>query len=326
MDSARTAASARRTMIAAILALSAASAAYRLLVMTDLQHTSLVFIGIPALIAIALLWVQPVTAAGTVHKTITIALCLSGVVFGEGLVCILMASPLFYVIGMLVARFARPSPPLGPDGMPIVEDTHWRRLAILALVPMSLEGVVPHFELGRDEVVVESRVVAASAAEVRAALAGPMRFERAIPRFFRLGFPTPGASTGEGLEPGDTRSVQFLHGGHHPGTLTMQVSQVDSASVTFTAVHDDSYVTHWLSWRDATVTWRALAPNRSVVTWTLRYSRRLDPAWYFKPLERYGVSLAAGYLIETLATPRGALPVTRVHIETRAVGPAHGAH
>jgi hypothetical protein len=45
------------------------------------------------------------------------------------------------------------------------------------------------------------------------------------------------------------------------------------------------------------------------VTWTLRYRRRLDPAWYFVPLERYGARLAAGYLIETLATPR--LPIAR---------------
>jgi hypothetical protein len=39
------------------------------------------------------------------------------------------------------------------------------------------------------------------------------------------------------------------------------------------------------------------------VTWTLSYRRRLDPAFYFAPLERYGVRLAADYLIATLATP-----------------------
>jgi hypothetical protein len=33
----------------------------------------------------------------------------------------------------------------------------------------------------------------------------------------------------------------------------------------------------------------------------------LDPAWYFAPLERYGARLAAGYLVETLATPRPAV-------------------
>src|SRR5690349_23357385 len=39
--------------------------------------------------------VQPRTSVGTVNKTVAIALCLSGILFGEGFVCILMASPLF---------------------------------------------------------------------------------------------------------------------------------------------------------------------------------------------------------------------------------------
>ena len=60
----------------------------------------------------------------------------------------------------------------------------------------------------------------------------------------------------------------------------------------------------WLSWRRAEVSWREVAPGRTEVTWTLHYWRRLDPSWYFGPLERYGVGLAAGYLIETLAAPR----------------------
>jgi hypothetical protein len=41
-----------------------------------------------------------------------------------------------------------------------------------------------------------------------------------------------------------------------------------------------------------------------MVTWTLSYRRRLDPSWYFKPLERYGVGLAGKYLLSTLTTPR----------------------
>jgi hypothetical protein len=301
-----------------------ASVAYRVLVMTNLQHTSLVFIGIPALLAIALMWVQPTTASGTVHKTIAIALCLSAVVFGEGLVCILMAAPLFFGIGGVVGRLSA-SRPLGDDGSPVEEEATWSRLAILMIVPMSLEGVIPRFELSRDEVVAISRTVDATPAQVREALGEPMRFERALPRFFHLGFPEPGATSGHGLAVGDVRSVQFLHAGHHPGTLMLRVTQSDSARVTFTAISDDSYITHWLAWRDAEVSWRE-RQGKTEVTWTLRYSRRLDPAWYFKPLERYGVSLATGYLIETLATPRGRLQATRVHVSERTDAPGHRGH
>ena len=44
-------------------------------------------------------------------------------------------------------------------------------------------------------------------------------------------------------------------------------------------------------------------PSTTRVTWTLRYRRGLDPAWYFGPMEQYAARLAAGYLIDTVATP-----------------------
>jgi hypothetical protein len=305
MSESRTASSASRTLVASILALTIASIAYRLLVFSNLQHTSLVFIGIPALLALSLLWVQPKTSAGTVHKTIALALCMSGILFGEGFICIVMASPLFFLIGAVVARLRRSEPSLVDlDDEQTGSGSSVKRFGIALLLPLSFEGVVPGLELGRAEEITVSRVVSGNVEHVRAALAAPPRFDAELPGFFRIGFPVPGATTGEGLDVGDRRSVQFLHGGHHPGTLTLEVTRSSSSAVVFTAVSDDSYITHWLSWRSAEVQWQEIAPGQTRVTWTLRYERRLDPAWYFAPLERYGVRKAAGYLIESLATPR----------------------
>ncbi|HVG46249.1 MAG TPA: hypothetical protein VM890_16010, partial [Longimicrobium sp.] len=133
-------------------------------------------------------------------------------------------------------------------------------------------------------------------------LAGPMRFDRPLPAFLRLGFPTPGATEGAGLRVGDRRAVAFAHG-HHPGTLVMEVRAAAPGRVEFAPVADGSYLAHWLSWRSAEVRWREV-PGGTEVRWTLRWRRRLDPAWYFAPLERHGVGVAAGYLIDALATPR----------------------
>jgi len=304
MSDSHTAASARRTLVAAIAGLTVASIAYRLLISASLQHTSLVFIGIPALLALALVAVQPKTSAGTIHKTIALALCMSGIVFGEGFICILMASPLFFLVGAIVAWLRRPDPLLEPDDEDTpVGGTTAKRLGIMLLLPMSLEGVMPGLEMNRTEVVTVSRVVFADADAVRTALAAPMRFDRPLPRFFRIGFPTPVAMDGEGLAIHDRRSVQFLHG-HHPGNLVLAVTSSAPGAVMLSPIADDSYITHWLSWRSAEVRWTEIAKGQTRVTWTLRYERRLDPAWYFAPLERYGVRLAAEYLIETLATPR----------------------
>jgi len=286
---------ARASVMAVVITLVIVSVAYRVLVVKHLEHTSLVFIGLPALAAITLLHTRPQTAIGTVNKVIAILLCLSGILFGEGLICILMAAPIFFLVGTVI-------------GLVINKLTggKWRGVVSLVVVPLGLEGVVPSLAFDREERVTVTRTVEATPDQVRFALASTPRFDRELPQFFRLGFPTPTHTSGEGLAIGDERRVMFAHGQHHSGALVLRVTVADSASVAFTMGSDSSYITHWLSWEEADVRWAPVGAGRTRVTWTLRYRRRLDPAWYFVPLERYGARLAAGYLIETLATPRAA--------------------
>ena len=44
-----------------------------------------------------------------------------------------------------------------------------------------------------------------------------------------------------------------------------------------------------------------VAPGRTRVRWVLAFQRRLDPGWYFAPLERFGAREAAGSLIDGLS-------------------------
>ena len=62
-------------------------------------------------------------------------------------------------------------------------------------------------------------------------------------------------------------------------------------------------MTHFLSWQAATVEWTSIDAQTTKVTWTLQYRRGLDPAWYFGPWEKYITATAAGYLIDSVATP-----------------------
>jgi hypothetical protein len=280
-----------------------AGLAFRFARATGIDHTAFVFVGIPALLAVLVTMTpRPRTSMGTVMKATALALLIAGTVMGEAFICLLMASPIIFAIAAAAAvgaEYAR---------------KHWgndRRgaasaslLLLVAVAIPAMEGVIPRWHFEREASVTRTRVVAASPDEVERALAGPMRFDRGLPPFLRLGFPTPGETSGTGLRPGDRRSVAFAHG-HHPGTLVMEVRDVGPGRATFVPVSDGSYLVHWLSWRSAEVRWREV-PGGTEVEWTLRYRRRLDPAWYFAPMERYGVGLAAGYLIETLATPTAA--------------------
>ncbi|MDB4948314.1 MAG: hypothetical protein JWM27_963 [Gemmatimonadetes bacterium] len=290
----------RRTWVAIIIAITVASLAFRLLEIGGLQHTSAVFVGIPAILAIALvLSPKPGTPQGVAGRAVALGLLVAGIVFGEGFVCLLMASPLFFGVAALVTAIVNRSRKRsgGSGGKTYA-------LMLVLLTPAALEGVIPGFEVGREEAVTVERTVAGTPEQVAAALARTARFDRTLPAFFQLGFPMPMHPSGSGLAVGSVRTVGFDHGHHGSGTLALRVVESAPGRVSFAAERDDSYLLHWLTWRGAEVRWAADGAGRTRVRWTLRYRRRLDPAWYFGPLERYGTRQAAGYLIDSLARPR----------------------
>ncbi len=281
-----------------LIALVVGSLVFRVLTGIGLEHTSLVFIGIPAILA----WIMasaepPATATGSVMRTTTLALLVSWIFLGEAFICVFMASPIFYLVAAFVAWVKRAQ-----------ERGRSAKLLSVLLVPLALEGTTPALSTSRERQVVVESMVAADIDHVRARLAETPRFDRELPVFFRLGFPTPLHPTGEGLRVGDRRSVVFAHEGHHSGSLSLEIVESTPTLVRFAPVSDDSYLTHWLRWREAVVELRPAGQGQTLVRWTLRYSRRLDPSWYFDPLERYGVTLAAQYLHDNLTTPAARAP------------------
>lgn len=280
-------------LVAVCLAFAIVSLLLRFVYMRRLETTSVLFVGVPTVLSVLLaLTPRAPSVMGMVMKGITLGLLMSSILFGEGVVCILIAAPLCYLVGALVALAVQ-----------------WfnRRQAlsivVLPLTLLSLEGTNDRLSFDRDETVTVRRIVAASPSDVEAALGGPMRFRTDLPAFFKIGFPRPVEARGRGLSVGDPRFVRFAGGEGSPGDLVLLVAERRADGVTFGAIKDGSKVAHWLEWQQATVSWQSVDETHTAVVWTLRYRRGLDPAWYFGPLERYAVRLAAGYLVDNLATP-----------------------
>ncbi len=289
------------TLAGIIVAFAAGGIAYRLLVKHRLEQTSALFIGLPALVALILaLTPRAKSVMGIVMKGTTIALLLSAPILGEGFICIVMAAPIFYLVAFIVAlviKRIRSNPDLGPGGM--------LGLPLVPLLLMSLEGTHPSLSFSRQESVTVVRRVAGRPEDVERLLAAPPRFAAPLPLYLRLGFPRPVAARGEGLKGGDERIVHFAGGEGRPGDLRLRVEEHRPGAVIFRVVSDGTKVAHWLNLGSSEVQFREVAPGETEVSWTMRYERLLDPAWYFGPWERYGVRCAAGYLIETIATPGG---------------------
>lgn len=284
----------RSTLIGVILLLVAGSFGYRLLVWNHLEQTSAMFVGLPAILAIAVAMLpSPKSATGLILKVLSLFVLMSAVLFGEGSICILMAAPLVLGVGCIV-------------GLIIDHEKRRRGIPLMALpliVLMGVEGTTPQLSFPREEQVSVEKTVTATPAEVRAALAATPRFRTTLPLYLRLKFPLPSETSGGGLQEGALRVVRFAGGEGKPGNLVMRVGEADDQHVVFDAVSDTSHVAHWLKWEEARVDLSEVGPGQTRVRWTLRYRRDLDPAWYFGPWERYAARLAAGYLIDNLATP-----------------------
>lgn len=299
---------ARLPLAGALLALFAAVLGYEITHAGGLDQTALFYVGLPAVIAlVVVLTVRPRSIIGTAMATVTVGLALAGPLLREGLVCLIMAAPLFYLVAF---------------GIGWALDRRRSGLGALAVVPLllaaSLEGVggieyLPRADEGRAE-----RIVAAAPLDVAAALAAEPDY--AVPESSFLStvpFPRPRSAAGTGISVGDRRVIEFdprrtLGIGTRPTPRSMALevteSRVDASGgrVVFTVVGDTT-LARWLDLRSAEVAWTA-AEDGTEVAWTLRYERTFDPSWYFGPLQKYAMDEAAGYLLDTFDGRTAAAP------------------
>lgn len=281
------------------LAVGIVSILYRILVLGQKEQSALMFIGLPTAMAMLITFLPRATSAtGMIAKGITLFLLLLGILFIEGFICILLASPFFYAIGFIVGIFADKARALKEF------EKRFRVVVLPVLLLMSVEGVNGLLSFPRDESVTVEMDVSLPPAAARERLArGPQFVLSSLPSFLKLGFPAPHRIEGAGLEAGDEWLIRFAGGEGKPGDLRARVTASNPSHIVVERVSDTSHISHWLDWKEAEWTIRE-AGIGSRVSLTMRYRRLLDPAWYFKPIERYGVRMAGEYFLDqTFNTP-----------------------
>ena len=284
------------TYLGLIAAATVFALLYHWLLVKDLNHSALMFIGLPAVLAIVLaLTPKAKSATGGILKGMTLALLVLAPVLGEGMICILIVSPLYFAIGLIV-------------GVSLDHQRKRRQQTLgclaLLLLPLSLEGTTPALSLPREESVAVTRVVAAPAAQVAAALAESPRFDVPLPHILRIGFPVPLAASGSGSAPGDERRIHFSAAEGVPaGDVVVRITESEPGHLRSEVVKNDTKLNSWLLWTTSDVRWHALDAEHTEVTWSMSFRRQLDPAWYFAPMQRAAVRQAAAYMIATNATP-----------------------
>ena len=275
---------------------------YRLLHTARLEQSAALFVGLPALLAtvaaIIVLYSRAESATGIAVKAMTIVILLAGPLLNEGFVCVILGAPLLYLVAAVVGVLIDGINRVRRERQDRDKSASFGLLLLVVLFASSLEGTTPWLSLPRQASSTAERVVTGSPAEIEAALAAPPSFEKPMPGLLRIGFPTPTGVRGAGLQVGDTRTISFGR-----RSLVMRVDARTPTSVRFTAARDETVIAQWLTWQSAEVTWSDLGDGHTRVRWTLDYSRRLDPAWYFGPWEAVVTAQSAEYLIDSAATP-----------------------
>jgi hypothetical protein len=230
-------------LVALVAAFAIGGLTYHLLIHYRIGRSAAMFTGIPAILAIVLaLTPKARTVTGGILKGITLALLIVAPLLGEGYLCIWMASPLFYIVGILVGL--------------IVDWQRRNRKATLScialvLLPMSLEGVAPELSFRRAQTVEVNRIVNASSDAIEHQLALSMDLSKTLPMSLRIGFPRPLHVSGDGLDIGAQRTIHFAGAeGDPPGDLVLRVTSHQHGFVRFETVSDSSSLRNGLLGRN----------------------------------------------------------------------------
>ena len=280
----------KRILYIIVLIIAIASFAYRLIKFTNYGQSSLMFVGLPTLITLLVIKYSetPKSTYGITFKVITLFLLVSSIILGEGILCIIMAAPLFYGVSAFIIFMVE----LGSG-----DDKS--KLNSFIVLPAFL--IVSQIHQIHQEPPLETVSFTTTLHENHSldALNKSPNFLEDIPSFFKIGFPKPIAIEGTGLEVGDFRKIQFESSTKGIGTLHFQITKRTETEVIFKLITDDTHIGRWLSWKEVTVELKPSDGSKTEIVWTSKYTCDLNPAWYFRPIERYAVRKSTEHLVNS---------------------------
>ncbi len=281
----------KRNLVIVVIVLTIGSLVFRFLNKMELEQTTILFIGVPALITLLLIRYTdtPKSIYGIVFKTITFFLLITSIFLGEGIVCIIMMAPLFYGVSALIVLIFQ-----------IVSRKNKKsKLFSFSILPMLLIISSAHDIRPTPKLQIVNTSLVVNKNSTLKKLNRHPNFLNNYPNFFKLGFPKPTSIFGKGLEIGDNRRINFLSNTKGVGILHLKVIEKTNSKIVFVVINDSSHIKHWLDFKRITVLIDNKPHNTSIINWTTEYYCELTPSWYYNPLEKYAVEVMNKHLINS---------------------------
>lgn len=273
-----------------IIVLVIANIAFKILNEIRIEQTSILFVGIPALITILVIKYSktPKSAAGVVFTTVTIFLLLASILLGEGMVCIIIMAPIFYMIAGIIVLIIN-----------LLKKRDKSKLNTYIIIPV-LFILAQGYEINAEpELLKVTTTVEVQGHKTLTDFNKTPNFLKNYPNFFKIGFPEPVGIEGQGIQVGNSRKIQFKSKTKGVGILHLEIKNKTKNSITFNVVSDDTHIHHWLSWKTMKATIKHNENGTSSIIWDTYFTCDLGPSWYFKPTEKYGVQVMNEHLINS---------------------------
>jgi hypothetical protein len=265
--------------------------------------SALLYVGIPFCIAIMLIFTaKKIDTPSLVQRfwflarDAFIVMLASSAILMEGFLCVVMFMPIYFFIMLLAFLIIY----LYEKQSNKKNKLHIHILPILLLIS-SLEGVHPDFSFNRYNEVTSTRVIQADIQHIKRSLMQPVELQDKRGWFLSM-FPMPYKVDAKALKVGDVHKVHYRY--HrwvvtnvHEGHVLLKIAEVKDDYIRTEVIEDTSYLSNYMKSHGTEIQLNAIDDKNTEVTLTIKYERLLDPAWYFGPLQEYGVKQTADYLI-----------------------------
>lgn len=295
----------KKYWLVVILLIAVFSLIVRLLSHYEFDTTALLYVGLPMAIAVAIVLLTGESDSENWKvrywhniRTSLIVLLVSSVILFEGFLCVLMFMPIYFGVVLcvfLIELTYRAAKGKRGGTVPI-------HLLPAILLVSSIEGVTPQLSFDRYNEVSYTRTINVGIEQIKQNLQKPIALGSDMPGFLSL-FPMPYDVEAETLTEGDVHRSYFRYHrwfvtNTHEGYMDIKLEEVGASHVRTEIVEDTSYLSNYLTLHGTLIELEAVSDSVTQVTLTISYDRKLDPSWYFGPLERFGVKQTAGYLID----------------------------
>lgn len=299
-----------------LLIIGVAASTLRLLLDSSYATTALVYVAVPALIALALIYfVKPYKGHSEHRKfwffmfeSLVIMLATSALLM-EGFICVLMFMPIYFGVAMLVYLVKLMRGDFYKDRERDIAN-RFKANAWLALpLLLSMEGVLPQTSFERSNSITRTRIIEASPSDIIGHLNQPMDYSGDRGWLISF-FPKPERTENSGLTLGAIHKLHFVY--HRwfvtntkRGEVHVRIDEVSTERIRTSMVRNDSYLSTYIDVKGTQVDLLPLGGGRTEVKLTVNYERTLDPYWYFHPLQKTAIEQSADYLLSQIIDPNG---------------------